>query len=67
MLVSLSAQLRHLARTAAWELTGPPRLRALKGLVGGLAAFGRGEKRILRAMQAVERERRRWESDQDPW
>jgi uncharacterized heparinase superfamily protein len=56
MLVSLAAQLRHLARTAAWELTGPARLRALKGLVGGLAAFGHGEKRILRAMQAVERE-----------
>ena len=56
MLVSLSAQLRHLARTAAWELTGPARLRALKGLVGGLAAFGQGEKRVLRAMQAVERE-----------
>ena len=56
MLVSLSAQLRHLARTAAWELTGPARLRALKGLVGGLAAFGQGEKRVLRALQGIERE-----------
>jgi len=56
MLVSLAAQLHHLARTAAWELAGPARLRALKGLIGGLAAFGRGDKRILRALQAVERE-----------
>ncbi|HXP05130.1 MAG TPA: heparinase II/III family protein [Stellaceae bacterium] len=56
MLVSLAAQLRHLGRTAAWELTGPARLRALKGLVSGLAAFGYGEKRVLRALQAVERE-----------
>jgi uncharacterized heparinase superfamily protein len=56
MLASLSAQLRHLGRTAAWELAGPARLRALKGLVGGLAAFGHGDKRVQRALQAVERE-----------
>jgi len=56
MLASLTAQLRHLARTAAWELTGPARLRALKGLIGGLAAFGNGETRIARALQVVERE-----------
>ncbi|HZK89528.1 MAG TPA: heparinase II/III family protein [Stellaceae bacterium] len=56
MLVSLAAQLRHLARTAAWELNGPPRLRALKGLVAGHVAFGSSQKRTLRALQAVERE-----------
>ena len=56
MLVSLGGQLRHLARTAAWELPGPPRLRALKGLVAGLTAFGSSEKRILRALRAMERE-----------
>jgi uncharacterized heparinase superfamily protein len=56
MLTSLSAQLRHLSRTAAWELTGAARLRALKGLIGGLAAFGGSEKRIGRALRVVEEE-----------
>jgi uncharacterized heparinase superfamily protein len=56
MLVSLASQLRHLGRTAAWELNGPARLRALKGLIGGLAAFGGNEKRIAGALQVVERE-----------
>jgi uncharacterized heparinase superfamily protein len=56
MLVSLAAQLRHLARTAAWEPTGPPRLRALKGLIAGLVAFGGSHKRIQRALSALDRE-----------
>jgi uncharacterized heparinase superfamily protein len=56
ILVSLAAQLRHLARIAAWELQGPARLRALKGLIAGLVAFGGGEKRVMRALRAVERE-----------
>ena len=56
MLVSLAAQLRHLARIAAWELAGPARLRALKGLIAGLVAFGGGEKRVSRALRAVELE-----------
>ena len=56
MLASLAGQLRHLARVAAWEVTGPARVRALKGLVAGLVVFGRGEKRIARALRAVERE-----------
>jgi uncharacterized heparinase superfamily protein len=56
MLVSLGGQLRHLARTAAWELSGPARLRALKGLIAGLVAFGSSEKRIHRALRAMERE-----------
>jgi uncharacterized heparinase superfamily protein len=56
MLVSLAAQLRHLARTAAWEQAGPARLRALKGLIAGIVAFGKGEKRVLRALRAVQQE-----------
>ena len=56
MLASIAAQVRHLSRTAAWELAGAARLRALKGLIGGLAALGGSEKRISRALQALERE-----------
>jgi uncharacterized heparinase superfamily protein len=56
MLASLAGQLRHLARTATWELSGPARLRALKGLLGGLAALGGSEPRIARLLRAVERE-----------
>ncbi|MBV9554930.1 MAG: hypothetical protein JO032_19290, partial [Alphaproteobacteria bacterium] len=56
MLVSLAAQLRHLARTAAWEMAGPARLRSLKGLVTALVGFGSPHKRIFRALQAIERE-----------
>jgi uncharacterized heparinase superfamily protein len=56
MLASLVAQLRHLARTAAWELSGPARLRALKGLIAGLVAFGNSEKRVIRALRAIESE-----------
>jgi uncharacterized heparinase superfamily protein len=56
MLVSLGAQLRHLTRTATWEQSGPARLRALKGLIAGLVAFGSGEKRVGRALRAVQQE-----------
>src|SRR5579884_361669 len=56
MLVSLAAQLRHLARTAAWELSGAPRVRALKGLVAGLVALGASPKRVRRVVRALERE-----------
>ena len=56
MLVSLSAQLRHLARIAAWEQAGPARLRALKGLVAGLVAFGAPDKRVQRVLRAIEHE-----------
>jgi uncharacterized heparinase superfamily protein len=56
MLVSLAAQLRHLARTAAWEQVGPARLRALKGLIVGMVAFGGSEKRVGRVLRAIERE-----------
>ena len=56
MLASIAAQIRHLARVAGWELTGPARLRALKGLLGGLVALGGRETRIIRALRALERE-----------
>ncbi len=56
ILSSLAGQLRHLARTAAWELYGAGRLCALKGLIGGLIAFGGSERRIARALRVVERE-----------
>jgi uncharacterized heparinase superfamily protein len=56
MLASLTAQLRHLGRSAAWEASGAARLRALKGLVGGLAALGGPEKRLQRALRLFENE-----------
>jgi len=56
MLASIARQVRHLARTAAWELTGAPRLRALKGLIGGIAALGGSTKRMARALRVLDRE-----------
>src|SRR5262249_17718143 len=56
MLASLAMQLRHLGRSAGWEVSGAARLRALKGLVGGLAAFGGQEKRLQRALRLFESE-----------
>lgn len=49
LLESLVAQLRHLWRTAAWEGSGAARIRALKGLIAGMAAFAgspSGERRV---------------------
>ncbi|MBV8889869.1 MAG: heparinase II/III family protein [Alphaproteobacteria bacterium] len=56
MLASIGGQLRHLARTASWELAGAARLRALKGLAAGLAALGASHNRIERVLRAFERE-----------
>src|SRR6185437_3230008 len=56
MLVSIAAQVRHLARTATWELSGAARLRALKGLLGGLAALGGSPNRVARALRVLEAE-----------
>jgi uncharacterized heparinase superfamily protein len=56
ILTGLTAQLRHLSRTAAWELTGAPRLRAVKGLIGGIAALDGTAKRLQRALRLLERE-----------
>jgi len=59
MLGSLAAQVRHLARIAAWEGSGAAQLRALKGLLGGLVALGGSERRIARALRLLERELQR--------
>ncbi|MBV9828445.1 MAG: heparinase II/III family protein [Alphaproteobacteria bacterium] len=56
MLASLARQVRHLGRTASWELTGAPRIRALKGLLAGMAALGGARARIVRTLQALEQE-----------
>jgi uncharacterized heparinase superfamily protein len=56
MAASLVAQLCHLGRTASWECTGAAQLRALKGLICGLAALGGSELRMARALRALERE-----------
>jgi len=56
MLTSLVAQLRHLARTAGWEVSGAGRLRALKGLVAGMAVLGGPEPRMARVLKSLERE-----------
>jgi uncharacterized heparinase superfamily protein len=56
MLTSLVAQLRHLARTASWELVGAGRLRALKGLIAGTIVLRGAEPRLARALRALERE-----------
>ena len=56
MLASIAAQVRHLSRVAAWELAGAPRLRALRGLIGGCAALGASPQRVTRALRSLERE-----------
>ena len=53
---SIAAQLRHLARTANWEVTGAARLRALKGLIAGRVALGDFEARLVKVLKALERE-----------
>ncbi|MGH7031686.1 MAG: heparinase II/III family protein, partial [Stellaceae bacterium] len=56
LLASLAGQLRHLARTAAWEQDGAARLRALKGLVVGAAVLGGSTRRLAKALKALARE-----------
>jgi uncharacterized heparinase superfamily protein len=56
MLMSLAAQLRHLSRTAAWQVAGAARLRAFKGLIAGMAVLGSPERRLMKALRAFERE-----------
>ena len=56
MLASLVAQVRHLARTASWEVAGAARLRALKGLIAGRAALGDSEARLTKVLKSLERE-----------
>jgi uncharacterized heparinase superfamily protein len=56
VLASLVAQLRHLWRTAATEQSGAARLRALKGLIAGLAALSGTEARLGKIARLVARE-----------
>jgi uncharacterized heparinase superfamily protein len=56
ILTSLVAQLRHLARTASWEVGGARRLRALKGLVAGLTVLGGAAPRLAKILKTLERE-----------
>lgn len=56
MLASLAVQVRHLARTASWEVAGAARLRAFKGLIVGRAALGDSEVRLAKVLRAFERE-----------
>src|SRR6266404_4244481 len=55
MLTSIAAQLRHLGRTASWEVAGAARLRALKGLIAGRAAIGESENRLAQVLMAIDR------------
>ncbi|MGC2199291.1 MAG: heparinase II/III family protein [Stellaceae bacterium] len=56
VLTSLVAQLGHLARTASWEVSGAARVRALKGLITGMAALGSPAPRLAKALKGLERE-----------
>jgi uncharacterized heparinase superfamily protein len=56
LLASLARQLRHLARTAAWECAGADRLRALKGLVAGLCVLGGSPARLNKGLWLLDRE-----------
>jgi uncharacterized heparinase superfamily protein len=56
MLASLVAQLRHLWRTAAVEQTGAARIRALKGLIAGLAALSGSAARLGKLARLLARE-----------
>jgi uncharacterized heparinase superfamily protein len=56
MLTSIVAQLRHLTRTANWEVAGAARLRALKGLIAGRVALGDSVARLAKALRTLERE-----------
>jgi uncharacterized heparinase superfamily protein len=56
MLTSMVAQLRHLSRTASWEVSGAARLRAFKGLVASMAVLGSPEGRLIKVLKALERE-----------
>jgi len=55
LLRSMTRQLRHLARVAAWETTGEQRLRALTGLVVAAAALG-DERRLERGLKRLDKE-----------
>ncbi|MDB5409193.1 MAG: hypothetical protein JWL84_4105 [Rhodospirillales bacterium] len=57
-LASIARQLRHLARVAAFEEVGAARLQALKGLVLASIALDASERRIAKALNALDHELR---------
>jgi uncharacterized heparinase superfamily protein len=56
VLESLVAQLRHLWRTAAWEQNGAARIRALKGLIAGMAALAGSKAKLGKVVRLLLRE-----------
>jgi uncharacterized heparinase superfamily protein len=56
VLTSMARQHRHLARFAAWELSGAARLRALKGLIAGILALDGSALRLAKALGVLERQ-----------
>lgn len=56
VLESLVLQLRHLWHTAASEQQGPARIRALKGLIAGMAALAGSEGRLDKLARLLARE-----------
>jgi uncharacterized heparinase superfamily protein len=56
VLESLVAQLRHLWRTAAREQQGAARIRALKGLIAGMAALAGSPARLGKVARLLARE-----------
>ncbi|HJU17764.1 MAG TPA: heparinase II/III family protein, partial [Stellaceae bacterium] len=55
-LESLVAQLRHLWRTASWEQQGAARIRALKGLIAGMAALAGSGGKLGKVARLLARE-----------
>jgi uncharacterized heparinase superfamily protein len=56
VLASMTKQYRHLVRTAAWELEGAARLRALKGLIAAIFALGGSKATRAKVLAALERQ-----------
>jgi uncharacterized heparinase superfamily protein len=56
VLASVARQLRHLARVAACEEIGAARLQAIKGLLLAGIALGTSERRVAKALNALDRE-----------
>jgi uncharacterized heparinase superfamily protein len=55
-LASVARQLRHLARVAACDESGAARLQAIKGLVLAGVALGGNERRVAKALAALDHE-----------
>ena len=53
---SFARQVRHLRRSAGWEVAGLARLQAVKGLLIALLALDAGDRELDRALGLLERE-----------